>query len=86
MKLTKCDANEIKNNFKRTKWQKMLEEFLESDMDCAKVEEYTNKDAKSCVGALYLAIKRFRMTGVRAALCNGEVYLIRVNELREKED
>lgn len=88
MKLTKCDVNEFKEKYKKyykkSKWQEVLENFLESDMDCVKVEDYSNKDAKSCATALGTAIKRFHMTGVRSVLCDGEVYLIR--ERRMKED
>lgn len=64
----------------RCKNQKLIEEFLASDMECAKIEGFTQKDAHSCVSSLNTAITRFNFAGVRAITKNGEAFLIKTNK------
>lgn len=79
MKMIACDKTDITNDhsYKRSKWLKLIDDFLESDMDCVRIEDYTNKDKDSCYAALYNAIKRYRKSGIRLVMRNGEVYLIK---------
>lgn len=82
MRLVECDKSEINTRqvFKKSKWMKVIDEFLESGMECCKVENYTNKDAKSCSAALNVAIKHYHKGGIRACLSDGVVYLIKIEK------
>lgn len=80
MELVAYDKEKLNLNlYRRTKWLKFIDEFIESDMNCAKVVNYTNKDAKSCVTSLAVAIRRFHKDGIRAIMHKNEVYLIKIN-------
>lgn len=79
MYLEKCKMEDLYSLcYTRTKNEKLLEEFVNSDMEIAEVKDYTNKDAKSCSNSLNLSIKRFHMTGIKSIIRNGKVYLIKV--------
>lgn len=78
MELVAYDKEKL-NMYKRTKQLKFIDEFIESDMDCTKVVNYTNKDAKSCVTSLATAIKYFHKNGIRAIMRDNEVYLVKIN-------
>lgn len=83
MHLEKCSINDLYSLcYKRTKNEKILEEFVNSDMEIAEVKEYTNKDAKSCSNSLNISIKRFHMTGIKSILRNEKVYLIKINNVK----
>lgn len=77
MKLVKCDMNEVKGYYKKTRNQEILEEFVESGLECAKVEEWTNKTANSCANSINYSIKRFGYNNIKAFVRNGIVYLIK---------
>lgn len=62
---------------------KLLSEFAESGMDCAKVEGYPHKNAESCAVSLRRAISTYRMYTIGVTVRNGNVYLIR-NSIGEK--
>ena len=81
MRLVKYDLNKINNvkGYKKTKNQVIIEEFAASDMDCAKVEDYTTKTSAACAWTLNNAIKRFKIAGIRAISRGDEVFLIREN-------
>lgn len=81
MKLEKWDINELKNV--RSKYGNnllILEEFANSDLECARVHGYTCKNAQVCASSLNVSIKRYRMFGIRAICRKGMVFLIRVEE------
>lgn len=73
------DRNLIKSGYAKTKNQKILEQFRDSKMDCAKVVNWTNKDAKCCANSLNASIKRFGFVGIKATYDSDleEVYLLR---------
>lgn len=77
-------AYELKNlkgrSYCKCKNQALIEEFVASDMECAKVEGFTQQDAAQCAGSLNRSIARFNIGGVRAISRNGEVFLIKINE------
>lgn len=77
MKLVAYDVKKVACNYKRTSILEILEEFRDSDMECAKVEDFPHKNAHSCASSLNQGIKRFRMPCVRAFVRNGEVFLIK---------
>lgn len=96
MRMVECDIEDViysMNGRYRTVNFTMITEFLESGMDCVEIKEYTHTSAKSCVSSLALTIKRCGMTGARAVMSRGKVYLVRAdkiemvkNKLRKKED
>lgn len=65
------------SNFQRCKLQKILEEFRDSDMDCAKIEGWEYKDANTCAASFAGSIKRFNVKGIRAISRQGEVFPIK---------
>lgn len=60
-----------------TKNMKILEEFLNSEYDCVRVDGYTQKTAHSCGNALRQSIKRFGFNGIEVAVRKNEVFLIK---------
>ena len=83
MKIVPYDLKKIDkaDGYKKSNNQKIIEEFLESDLDCAKIENWTQKSAMSCAGSLNRSIVKYKMTGARAISRNGEVFLIRVSAI-----
>lgn len=79
MRLTPYKKEEMHNigGYKKTEMQMLLEEFAESDLDCAKVEGWAHKNASSCMSSFRSAINRYKMTGIRCMVRNKEVYLIK---------
>jgi hypothetical protein len=81
MKLIPYDIRKIDpNKYKKSKNYLLLTDFMESDMDCAKVENYTQKCARHCSTSLNISIKRYRMGGIRSIVRDGEVFLIKVKD------
>lgn len=79
MKLVPYDEKNIKY-YKSTKNLKILEEFIESDMSCAKLEGYTQKNAKNCQTSLLGSIRKFRIHGVKVLVRKDDVILLKVDE------
>ena len=79
MTIIPYDKSKIENfgGYKVTKNQKIIEEFVNSNMDCAEVKEFNHKTAWSCANALNYSIKRFRLSGVQAISRKGRVFLIK---------
>lgn len=80
MKLVEYDKKKLGDTgrmFKRSKHQIILEEFIDSGMDCAKIEGWEHKTAKSLQNSLSAAIKRYKLNTVRAIIRNDEVFLVR---------
>lgn len=71
--------------FRKTKNEKILDEFLESGNDCVELVGYTNKDAKSCQGSINLYIRRHKMqTQVYAIYRRGRVFLVRLDKIEKQ--
>ena len=86
MRLVECDVNNAitsRNGFKATRNLNILTEFIESGMDCAKIEDYTQREARYCATSLNNSIKRYHMTGVRAVMLDHEVYLVKTDKIEE---
>ena len=64
--------------YERTSNLKILEEFVRSDLDCARVDGYVHHSAASCASALRASIKRFGMHGVMVIKRKEEVFLVKV--------
>ena len=65
-------------DYKPTKNQALIEEFINKDWEAARVCDYTHKDANSCAWSINAAIKRFRKTGIKAIVRNNDVFLIKL--------
>lgn len=77
MKLTQYDAKKLNDRqYKRTKLFDILEEFAESDMECAKVEGWPHKSATSCQASLTKSIKNFGFN-IKVVTRNKEVFLVK---------
>lgn len=79
MKLQACTKEDIgrMRAYSSTENRRILEEFAESGLDCAKVVDFAHKSAYSCTHALNASIKRYRMFSYVAVARKGEVFLIR---------
>ena len=79
MKLVSVNIEEYtKRAYSRTKNLKLLEEFINSDMDCAKDEEYDHKDAYSCASSLKKSSILYGLNNINVSVRKGEVLLIKV--------
>lgn len=79
MKLVAYDREDINNigGYKPTANMKLINEFVESDLDCVKVEEWTHKNAWTAAWSLNETIKRMKKNGIKAISRNGEVFIIK---------
>lgn len=80
MKLVPYDRNKIWNvngYYSKSANYRLLAEFINSDMDCAKVENYTHKTSASCAASLARSAKRFGFNNIKVRESKGEVYLIK---------
>lgn len=84
MKLMPYDLTKVSNSngYKHTKNQKILEEFVESGLDCVKVEDWTQKTARGCASSFNTSIGVYKMTGIKAISRKGEVFLIKTSALK----
>lgn len=61
---------------RRTDWEEIITQFVESRMNAAEIKDYPHKSAKSCEGALHQAIKNHWFDyAVDSKLVNGKVYI-----------
>lgn len=81
MRLTAYSAADIRKGcYKKSDLLVLIEEFVNSDMECAKVEGFTHKSACSCASSFNLAIKRYNKGGIKAISRKNEVFLIKTNK------
>ena len=64
--------------YKRSSNLKILEEFANSDLDCARVDGYTQSKPQYCVNSLSNSIKQFGMYGIKVIRRKDDVFLIKV--------
>lgn len=86
MKMVPYDYRKIGGycGYRRTKWQKIVDDFLSSGDACVEIVDYTNKDARSCAGALNQYIKRSRMYNTVYAISRkSHVYLVRNDKVED---
>lgn len=86
MNLVPCEIKDVQvrtNGYKLSKNLKILQEFIEMDVDCMEVVDYTNKTAESCSNSLRYSIKRYKLSGITACTCNHKVYLVKVSALKK---
>ena len=63
--------------YKNTGNYEIVKEFMDSGMKCAEIEDFPQKDAKTCVQCIRGTIKRYRLFNVRATVRDNRVFLIR---------
>lgn len=82
MKLVEYDINKIEGAkiYKKTENMKILEEFIESGMDCAKIEGFNQNSAMGCAASLNSSIKRYNLGGIRAISRKRNCYLVKIQE------
>lgn len=79
MKLIPYDIDKVKGRmqYKRSENLRILEEFAKSELECAKVEDYSCENAHNCAASLRNSIKRYKFADITVSARKGEVYLIR---------
>ena len=78
MKLVPYNRKDLNvSGYSKTKNLRVLEEFRDSDLDCAEVKEYTQCSPDCCATSLNNSIKVFRLNRLRAIVRKGKVYLIK---------
>ena len=75
--MEQCKKDEVMKGYKRTNNLKILNDFIESEMDCVKLTGWKHVSACSCASALKKSIQRFKMTSITVVTIKGEVYLIK---------
>ena len=81
MKLVPYDKTKLnmRRCYKPTRNYKFLMEFIESGLDCVRIEDYPHKSTDSAQASFVNSIKHFHMTQIRCIRCDGKLYLIRIN-------
>lgn len=79
MKLTAVAKKEIPsiNVYRATKLYKILQEFANSEMSAARIDDHGYKNATSARASFHASIKRFGMKNIIAMERQGQVYLIK---------
>lgn len=79
MYFVKAEPHERKKGFKRTKLLALIEDFKNSDLDLARVEDWEYVSAKVGANAINAAIRNFKIGGVRAFTRKENIYLERTD-------
>ena len=56
----------------------ILNEFANSDLNCVKIEEWTQKTANGCYTSIHRSISRYKMTGIKVVKRKDEVFLVKI--------
>lgn len=80
MRLVKVDKLSGKAFYKPTKVYKLLCEFRDSEMDCAKIEECDYANTNSAQASITKAIKHFKFLNIVCTAREGNVYLLKTNK------
>lgn len=88
MELVKHNIKNIRgvNFYKKSDNLSILEEFVESGLDCAEVKNFTQKNAEICASSLANSIKHYGFSGIAAISRKNHVYLIRDDNLTKNVD
>lgn len=79
MHFVKAEPHERKKGFKRTKLLALIEEFRDSGLDLARLEDWNYTSAKVGANAVNAAAKHFKIGCVHAFTRNGNIYLERTD-------
>lgn len=78
--IDKLDAKMYSKGFyTKTKNFKIIEDFVNSGLNCAEVKEFTNKSSYGCATSLNVSIKRFKVAGIKAIVCKNRVFLVKTD-------
>lgn len=79
MKLVKVDGNwrDLQKGYKDAKIQQLLKEFIDSDMDCAEVQDFTYANANSGAAAMRKSARRCGYHQISAGSRQGRLYIYR---------
>ena len=77
MKLVPANREEVHGAYKKSENLLLLEEFINSGMDFAKLEELGDRSAYSVAASLRSSAKRYGFHAVTTMTKNGVVYLIK---------
>lgn len=79
MKLVAYDKNKLGTiqGYKPTRNYLLLEEFIESDMECAKIDDDHHSSAASLAASFNNSIKRYKKFNVKVVIRKGEVFLVK---------
>lgn len=83
MRLVAYDLKDVKNAecyLKKSDNLRLIEEFVASDMECAKIEGFTQRTAQICAASLQLSIKRYNVGGIQAISRKNEAFLIKTGK------
>lgn len=75
MRLIPYDVHKLKGGYKRTRNYEVLKEFADSDLDCAKLVEFTQASAHICANSLNKSALRFKMYNINVNT-NKEKYIL----------
>lgn len=85
MKLYPYDRKDLKKDYRLGKNQAILFEFLESGLDCAKLEGYTQKKARYCQSNLRTCALRLGLANsIRIHIEGNDVFLLRITNDNQK--
>lgn len=78
MKLVKTDRDVLsQRSYVRSENQELLEEFVNSGLDCAEVKDFTQSSSSICANSLRASIRRFHIYGVAVGIRKNRVYLFK---------
>jgi len=77
MRLTPASREEVRGHYRRSENLKLLDEFANSGMDCAKIEDLGERDACQIAGSLRNSVKRYGFNSIVIAARDGVVYLLK---------
>lgn len=75
MRLIPYDEKKI--HYVKTSNLRILEEFLNSGLTCAKLEGFPQKNAETCACSLRASIRHFKMNGIKVIKRGDAVILLR---------
>ena len=71
--------NELPHFFKRTKNQKIIEDFIASGAEAAILKDWDYASAKTGVNAINGTIKHYKLGNVHAYVRKNQIYLVRTD-------
>lgn len=79
MKMVPYDVNKIENCYIPGRNQKIIQDFIDSDSICVKIEDYPHKSAKNCQIAMIRSLKAMHIKTVKVIVRGKNVFLLKVD-------
>lgn len=80
MKLTPYNNPDEFRLWKRCNNQRIIEEFVESGLDCARIDDYPQSSARSARNALSASIRRLGYRNIKVCVRGKNVFLLRMRD------